>query len=1526
MVFVCGAAARGIGAETTPRPASRPNIVIILADDLGFGDVSCYGAKKVHTPNVDRLAREGLRFTDAHATSATCTPSRYALLTGEYPWRKKGTGILPGDAALIIEPGRTTLPSLLRKAGYRTGVVGKWHLGLGGPDGPDWNADIKPGPLEIGFDYGFIMPATGDRTPCVYVENHRVVGLDPKDPIRVSYAAPVGEEPTGRDHPELLKMRPSRGHDQTIVNGISRIGYMSGGKAARWVDEDMADTFTRKATAFIEQNKDRPFFLYFATHDIHVPRVPHARFAGRSGMGPRGDVILQFDWCAGEILRTLDRLGLADNTLVILSSDNGPVVDDGYQDEAVEKLGDHKPAGPLRGGKYSIWEGGTRVPFVVRWPARIKAGTSDAVVCLMDCLASLAALSQQPLASTDALDSVNVLPALLGESKTGRKQLVEHAGQMLALREGLWKFIASVKGPIGQLYNLADDLAETNNLAAANPERVKELSEKLSAVRKGVNTQAGQILDAAGVAGGLVVHLNCGDGKLTAAMHADDSFAVHGLDADAANVAAARKHIQSRGLYGRVSVEQLSGKRLPYVDNLVNLVVAENLGGVPISEVLRVLVPNGVAYLKSGGQWTKTVKPWPQAIDEWTHYLHGPDNNAVARDTAIDIPRSIQWMSEPRWGRSHEELASLSAAVTAKGRIYYIVDEAPLASIRFLGDWKLVARDAFNGTLLWKRSISTWSDHLRHFRSGPVHLPRRLVAVGEKVYVTPGLDRAVLALDGATGNVLREYQGAERAEEIIVSDGVLYLAVGTSEAKRRGGGLLARGEPEPTDFRFITAIDADSAKPLWRKDFAREEFLLPLTLAVKSPRLYYQSSFGIVCLDCRSGKELWKTARPTPARRMAFSAPTLVATDEVVLLADRDAGKTAEDAPSTGTVEWAVHGWNEAGFARGGKSTLRAYSAVDGKELWSAACREGYNSPVDIFVIDGVVWVGTDFQGLDLKTGAPVKRINTTGPRVGMAHHRCYRDKASERFIFTGKSGIEVLSLDKGWLSNNSWIRGTCQYGILPANGLLYAPPNACACFLTVKVEGFFAAAPQRDKSGKMPFPEVPALEKGPLYGKLPSAAAPQGDEWPMYRHDTSRSGAASCAIPDAVHQQWCVSLGGRLTQPVVAGAKVFVASTDAHTLHALAAADGRELWRFTAGGRIDSSPTVYKSMVIFGSADGWVYCLGAADGALVWRFRAAPAERLVGVRGQLESIWPVHGAVLVQNDTIYATAGRSSYLDGGIVLYRIDPATGKELSKSVLYHLDPETGAQLVPEARFNMEGTTSDILSGDGDLVFLKYFTFDRSGNRIEATRPHLFSITSFLGEDWFVRSYWILGAGMPDAGWGGWANAAQAFPFGRILCFNKDAVYGYGREKVSGGATGHRAESYRLFGMERDARTPQTGKKGKKTAAAKPQPTWADTQSLIVRAMVLGADRLAVAGPRDLGKKDPDLLSFQNADEALASFEGKKGVYLRIVRAADGKNLSECELPDMPVFDGMAAANGRLYLATRRGQVICLSSQSY
>jgi len=477
---------------------SKPNILIIYADDLGYGDLSCYGATAVQTPHIDSLAQGGLLFTNAYAAASTCTPSRYAMLTGRYAFRNDAA-ILPGDAPLIIEPGRETLASMLKKAGYATGVVGKWHLGLGNGV-PDWNKAIKPGPLEIGFDYSFLLPATADRVPTVYVENHEVVNLDQKDPITVDYNNRVGEDPIGLEHPEMLKMAADSQHSGTIVNGISRIGYMAGGHQAYWKDEDFAAVFHEKAAAFITKHRDEPFFLYYALPHIHVPRAPNARFAGTTKMGPRGDAIVETDWIVGQMMQVLRDLKLDKNTLVIFSSDNGPVIDDGYADKAVELLGDHRPAGIFRGGKYSAFEGGLRMPTLAYWPGVIKPGKSDAVMNQVDFFASFAQLAGvKQMDPQAAPDSENLLDALLGKSQQGRKTMLEESFTM-AVRDGDWKYIepASKKTPdwlankdvetglqkVPQLYNLKEDPREEHNVADQYPEKVSELMKKLAQIKK----------------------------------------------------------------------------------------------------------------------------------------------------------------------------------------------------------------------------------------------------------------------------------------------------------------------------------------------------------------------------------------------------------------------------------------------------------------------------------------------------------------------------------------------------------------------------------------------------------------------------------------------------------------------------------------------------------------------------------------------------------------------------------------------------------------------------------------------------------------------------------------------------------------------------------------------------------------------------------------------------------------------------------------------------------------------------------
>ncbi|MFH1265183.1 MAG: PQQ-binding-like beta-propeller repeat protein, partial [Planctomycetota bacterium] len=776
------------------------------------------------------------------------------------------------------------------------------------------------------------------------------------------------------------------------------------------------------------------------------------------------------------------------------------------------------------------------------------------------------------------------------------------------------------------------------------------------------------IVEATGIQGGLIVHLGSGGGKLTAALGAGDGYVVHGLDADVENVGQARRHVQSLGLYGKVSVDQLEGKRLPYVDNLVNLVVAESPVDVATDELLRVLAPEGVAYVKKDGQWMKTVKPRPAEIDEWTHFLHDASNNAVSEDSVVGPPRQLQWVGGPQWARSHDHLASLSAAVASGGRLFYVIDEAPTAAVVLEPQWSLAARDAFSGVVLWKRPLPKWEWHLRGFRSGPSDLSRRLVAVGDRVYVTLGIDAPLSALDAATGETVATYEGTDGTLEVVFHEGTLFVVAGDA-AELAAAKALRRGErpgfaevrpqrpayPEPPPRKRLMAIEAETGRLVWKKADDDTAELMPTTLAVSGDRVFFQNADEVLSLDAQTGGEIWRADRTVSRTRPTWSAPTLVVYGDVVLSGDRAVAERETEGPDEKRkVQWIVS--SAGGQAPVGE--LIAFSAENGQRLWQSTCRECYNAPVDVLVADGLVWTGDIVrakdpgvtQGLDPKTGE-VKRTrpkDDTFFTAGMGHQRCYRNKATSRYLVFGRSGTEFIDLATGEAFPHHWTRGTCQYGVIPCNGLLYVPPNSCACFLQSKLDGFHCLAPQRP-----PQPEAESetnrLQRGPAYDSQParpSSLAPLPSDWPTYRHDAARSGSTKSPIPAKLKPAWHADLGGRLTSVVIAEGKLLVAQVDAHTVHALDADDGRPIWTFTAGGRVDSPPTVFGGLVLFGSADGRVYCLRAEDGALVWRFLAAPVDRRIGSFDQLESVWPVHGSVLVRDGIAYATAGRSTYLD----------------------------------------------------------------------------------------------------------------------------------------------------------------------------------------------------------------------------------------------------------------------------------------
>jgi len=1039
---------------------------------------------------------------------------------------------------------------------------------------------------------------------------------------------------------------------------------------------------------------------------------------------------------------------------------------------------------------------------------------------------------------------------------------------------------------------------------------------------------AKHILDATGVKGGLVVHLGCGDGELTAALRAGDGYLVHGLDPDAGKVARAREHIHSLGLYGKVTVEQWVGNRLPYTDNLVNLLVAEDLGTVPMGEVMRVLVPNGTAYLKKGGKWTETVKPWPAEIDEWTHSMHNAGGNAVAKDSVVGPPHHLQWVGPPLYARHHSRLGTVSSVVSAGGRIFSIVDEGSTASAALPAKWALVAQDAFNGIVLWKVPIPFWRTARWPFRQGPPELSRRLVTVGQEVYVTLRYGAPVSALDAATGEKLRTYEGTEATLEILCYDGTLVLAVGDPAVQEETASVTWRGveTPFPKDSKQILAVKKDTGRLLWQKKDTDTAGLLPTALVVAGGRVFFQNRKELICLDAKRGQELWRAARPSPPTRAPWSAPTLVAYDDVVLSADR-----AADLPYPPPVD--KKGRLPYYDLHGPHGKLVAFSAETGKELWSCRCAETFHAPVDVFVANGLVWAGetlcraggkvlvdgkhefkgADFTvGRDLHTGEIKKQIMPTKIFGVPVHHRCYRNKATDRYILVGRLGVGFIDIRSGEAFRNYWVRGVCQYGIMPCNGLLYAPPHACACFLHCKLNGFFALAPERPGQNSPPRRE--RLARGEAYGKAVGGTQPQAapGDWPTYRHDPSRSGRAPAAVPTDLKQLWQTDLPGRLSAPVIAEGRVFVASVDAHTVHALDASNGKLLWHHTTGGRVDSPPTVSRGLAIFGAADGYVTCVRAADGKLAWRFRAAPEERRVMSFGQLESAWPVHGSVLVQDGVVTFAAGRSSYLDGGIRLCRLEANTGRLLSETPINTRDPQTGGQPEVEGgkeapRDDLPGVLADILSSDGTHVYMRQMNFDRQGT-VQAERGlHLYSPTGFLDESWWHRTYWLYGDGHYRGSFRGAALAAT----GRILVFDDTSVYGFGRDP--GKITSSLPVTCQLFSSGKKPQVIDRMSRVSMTFG------WSKPVPLLVWAMVLADKTLFMAGPTapNDGRK-----GLQASPPTLAAaFSGKSGPVLWAVSAADGTKLAEVKLDALPVFDGMASAGGRLYLSLRDGQLICM-----
>jgi len=1059
-----------------------------------------------------------------------------------------------------------------------------------------------------------------------------------------------------------------------------------------------------------------------------------------------------------------------------------------------------------------------------------------------------------------------------------------------------------------------------------------------AAAHRAVGANAAETLKASGVSGGLVVHLGC-DGPAVserlARLHAAGPFVVQGLGTDPLKVGQARERLRALGVCGPVSVASFDGRSLPYVDNLVNLVLADDLGEVPMGEVLRVLAPGGVALIGA----KKTLKPRPAGIDDWPHYLHGADNNAVARDTVVAPPGRMQWVAGPAFARSHEINSSMAAMVSAGGRLFYIWDENPtgMTDKRFGANWKLIARDAFNGVVLWKRPMPQWGWRQWHARSRwkdprerakmlrhlPPTLPRRLVASGDRVYVTLGYQAPVSVLSAATGEVLRELKETALTDEVLHSGGMLVLRVRAGDSPPEGD--VWSSMPQRARAR-VMVVDAKTGRKRWQSKPAE---VAPLTLATRGGRVFYSDYEHIVCLNLKDGSPLWRS--PPIEGRIGHrgTVGTLVAHDEVVLFAS-----------------YPAKGKKDSG-------RLHALSAKTGKLLWRGPkyVGPGVTNPPDLFVADGLVWVGETRlpvthtqielrrQGFDPVTGKVVRQI-VVPKLISWGHHyRCYRSKATQRFLLLPKRGVEFVDLRGKEHMRHDWLRPPCIYGMLPANGLLYVAPHQCVCYQGVLLSNFNAVAPRVGQGSSPPVPAT-RLHKGPAWGQMETDVRASDENWPAYRRDPRRSGSTPTAVPDGIRQKWHAQLRGRLTPPVVARGRLLVAETDTHTVHALDADTGKPLWHFTAGGRVDSPPTVHESLVLFGSADGWVHCLRLADGRQVWRRLAAPHERRVMAFGQVESVWPVHGSVLVQRDATcrpprdvaYVTAGRSSFLDGGIRVYGLDPRSGKVLHQSRLDGPSPDPFKDKGGAGY--MDGAKSGLLVSDGADIYLFQERFRSDLKRAAApmqnwakegggyrTYPafpkrgssgkRLITTHGFLADTDNEGKYWTYGNR-----WPGWdRHMRRVGAYGQLLVFDKSSLYGVhvftGTVRVRRGRT-LGGKGQRLFARDHDAKKDR----------------WSVYVPLRVRAMVLAGPstpstpstgsgqgkKLFLAGPPDVVPvKDP-----------LAAIEGRRGAVLWAVSAANGKKLQEHKLDAPPVFDGLIAANGRLYFTTTDGKVRCYAAK--
>jgi len=1003
---------------------------------------------------------------------------------------------------------------------------------------------------------------------------------------------------------------------------------------------------------------------------------------------------------------------------------------------------------------------------------------------------------------------------------------------------------------------------------------------------------AAELIAKSGVQGGLVVVLD--SEQITSEIRVNDRYLVQGLFRDDESKQSARENIQSKGMYGPVTVRSWDGKRLPYIDNMVDLLVADGKQVAKRDEILRVLAPYGVAMVNG----KKITKPWPDTIDEWTHWMHSPDNNAVSGDTYKEIPRGLQWIQPPRWWKSHELSPPFSAMVTAKGRLFYIGDES-LPGIANLPDrWYLTARDAFNGTLLWKKGIKEWGWQYWNERyveasaarvQDPNQVLRRLVAVGDKVFVTLGLFAPVSMLDAATGEVLKTFKGTENAFEILAEENRLYLAINS-------GLKNLKSEPDIS----MMAVDIDSGEILWQaegyKGIWQTGQLMPqfvdahITLGKEG--LFFLNKEDIVALDLKTGDKKWSVRR----------------SDELNSSKSKR-GKLAGISPrSVLTYYDSILFYSHCAK----KTPLLALDAESGKQLWkkeygNIAC----NTSPDILITRGLVWaLNTDewtYEGLEPTTGEKKRTLDVSLISSG-THHNCYRNKATQDFFLYGRvKGVEYFDINRNESKRVNWVKGGCRYGIMPANGMIYFPSHFCTCYATSKLNGILALGHTGITEVKpSTFDQV---TKGPAYAKAAKHAEASAEAWPTYRQNIARTGYQPAPLPDNLKVKWTSKIKGSLTPPVIADRKVFVASKEDHRVICMDAVTGNIKWTYLPEGKVDSPPSFYKGRLVFGARNGSVYCLDAQSGKLAWRFRAAPNDKQMGAFEQVESVWPVFGTLLVHDDKVYCTAGRQANVNQGIYLYQLDINTGHPLI-GVHHMADISTSGEVDTTVN-------ADILVGDGNIMHLRGMVFDMKtlkmldiGKRfVERARPSpghkmeidlIVPLGGFLDDSFYNGALWH------------YRNRMSS-----IFSMDKENLYGvniYSRNtfKSSSHVNFHPGkQGIKLFAasLKSPAFVEQSGKKRKRTSNGS-SALWSSTIPIKAKSLLVGSDSLYLAGVRDV----------VDEDDPWAHYDGMRGGMITVYSKGDGTLKSELALKSPPVFDGLAAAGGKLFASCRDGSVVC------